>query len=115
MLVNVGIKTYMILKLLRNPKMKTYIEMLANVGKCWHKNLYIFKIGSFGSLKGVFKNLRKPYIKTYISKRSFKRGDSTSLPCCSDFTPSLYIFFRVKIIMLENVGIKSYIGKNVGK
>ena len=32
MLVNVGIKTYMILKLLRNPKMKTYIEMLANVG-----------------------------------------------------------------------------------
>ena len=49
MLVYVGIKTYMILKLLRNPKMKTYIEMLANVG-----------IGSFGSLKGVFKNLRKP-------------------------------------------------------
>ena len=32
MLVYVGIKTYMILKLLRNPKMKTYIEMLANVG-----------------------------------------------------------------------------------
>ena len=32
MLVNVGIKTYMILKLLRNPKRKTYIEMLANVG-----------------------------------------------------------------------------------
>ena len=31
MLVNVGIKTYMILKLLRNPKMKTYIEMLENV------------------------------------------------------------------------------------
>lgn len=28
MLANVGIKTYMLLKLLRNPKMKTYIEML---------------------------------------------------------------------------------------
>ena len=41
-------------------------KMLVNVGKCWHKNLYIFKIGSFGSLKGVFKNLKKPYIKTYI-------------------------------------------------
>ena len=28
MLANVGIKTYMVLKLLRNPKIKTYIEML---------------------------------------------------------------------------------------
>lgn len=26
------LKTYMVLKLLRNPKMKTYIEMLENVG-----------------------------------------------------------------------------------
>ena len=32
MLANVGIKTYMVLKLLRIPKMKTYIEMLVNVG-----------------------------------------------------------------------------------
>lgn len=32
MLANVGIKAYMVLKLLRNPKMKTYIEMLVNVG-----------------------------------------------------------------------------------
>ena len=32
MLVNIGIKAYMVLKLLRIPKMKTYIEMLANVG-----------------------------------------------------------------------------------
>lgn len=32
MLVYVGIKTYIVLKLLRIPKMKTYIEMLVNVG-----------------------------------------------------------------------------------
>lgn len=74
MLVNVGIKTYMILKLLRNPKMKTYIEMLANVGKCWHKNLYIFKIGCFGCLKGVFKNLRKPQIKKHIEQKEVLKG-----------------------------------------
>ena len=46
-----------------------------NVGKCWHKNLYSFKIGTFGSLKGVFKNLRKPYIKkTYIYQKEVLKG-----------------------------------------
>lgn len=39
MLVNVGIKTYMILKLLRNTKVKTYIEMLANVGRKFNISL----------------------------------------------------------------------------
>ena len=109
MLVYVGIKTYMILKLLRNPKMKTYIEMLANVGI----KIYIsLKSAVSAVLKEFSKTLNK---KTYISKRSFKRGDSTSLPCCSDFTPSLYIFFRAKVKLLENVGIKFCISKNVGK
>ena len=56
MLVNVGIKTYMILKLLRNPKMKTYIEMLANVGI----KIYIaLKSAVSAVLKGVFKTLEK--------------------------------------------------------
>ena len=52
MLVNVGIETYIDKKTCQNLTNKTY--------KCWHRNIYIFKIGSFGSLKGVFKNLRKP-------------------------------------------------------
>lgn len=69
MLVNVGIKTYIDKKTWKNLKIKPI-----NVGKCWHKNLYIFKIGSFGCLKGVFKNLRKPYIKSYIDQKEVLRG-----------------------------------------
>lgn len=53
MSVNVGIKAYMILKLLRNPKMKTYIEMLANVGI----KIYI-------SLKSAVSAVLKEFSKT---------------------------------------------------
>jgi hypothetical protein len=53
MLVNVGIKTYMVLKLLRNPKMKTHIEMLANVGI----KIYI-------SLKSAVSAVLKEFSKT---------------------------------------------------
>ena len=70
MLANVGIKTCYIDKKL----VKTWQIKPINVGKCWYKNLYIFKIGSFGSLKGVFKNLRKPYIKSYIDQKEVLRG-----------------------------------------
>lgn len=49
MLANVGIKTYMVLKLLRNPKIKTYIE-------------------------NVVENLKKPYIKSYIDQKEVLRG-----------------------------------------
>lgn len=67
--------------------------MLANVGI----KIYIaLKSAVSAVLKEFLKTLDK---KTYRAKRSFKRGDSTSLPCCSDFTPSLYIFSRVKILI----------------
>ena len=87
--------------------------MLANVGI----KIYIaLKSAVSAVLKGVFKNLIKPYIKSYIDQKEVLRGgDITSLLCCSDFILSLYILFRVKVKLLENVGIKSYIGKNVGK
>ena len=52
---------------------------MANVGKCWHKNLYSFKIGTFGSLKGAFKNLRKPYIKSYIDQKEVLREGGYNL------------------------------------
>lgn len=79
--------------------------MLANVGI----KIYIaLKSAVSAVLKGVFKNLIKPYIKSYIDQKEVLRGgDITSLLCCSDFIPSLYIFFRVKVIMQENVGQKS--------
>ena len=66
MLVNVGIKAYIDKKTCKNLKNKTY--------NCCHKNLYSFKIGSFGSLKGVFKNLRKPYIKKHIEQKEVLKG-----------------------------------------
>lgn len=53
---------------------KTFQIKPINVGKCWHKNLYSFKIGTFGSLKGVFKNLRKPYIKKHIYQKEVLKG-----------------------------------------
>ena len=71
--------------------------MLANVGI----KIYIaLKSAVSAVLKGVFKNLIKPYIKSYIDQKEVLRGgDITSLLCCSDFIPSLYIFFCVKVIM----------------
>ena len=85
--------------------------MVANVGI----KIYIaLKSAVSAVLKEFSKTLENLKLKTYISKRSFKRGDSTSLLGCSTFTPSLYIFFRVKVKLLENVGIKFCIGKNVG-
>ena len=72
-LVNVGIKTYIDKKNLSKLE-KTWKIKPINVVKCWHKNLYSFKIGSFGSLKGVFKNLIKPYIKSYIDQKEVLRG-----------------------------------------
>ena len=48
----------MVLKLLINPKMKTYIEMLANVGI----KIYIALKSALSAAlkKGVFKNLKNP-------------------------------------------------------
>ena len=115
-MVYVGIKTCYIDKKNLSKLEKTWKIKPINVGKCWHKNLYSFKIGTFGSLKGAFKNLRKPYIKSYIDQKEVLReGDITSLLWCSDFIPSLYIFFRAKVKLLENVGIKFCISENVGK
>ena len=69
------------------------IHVVQNVGKCWHKNLYIFKIGSFGCLKGVFKNLRKPYIKSYIDQKEVLRGgDNLSIMLFGLHTVTVHIF-----------------------
>lgn len=91
MLVNVGIKIYIALKSAVSAVLKEFSKTLENL------------------------RLKTYILKTYILKRSFKRGDSTSLLCCSTFTPSLYIFFRAKVKLLENVGIKFCISGNVGK
>ena len=91
------------------------IHVVKNVGKCWHKNLYSFKIGSFGSLKRRFQKPYKTLYKIlYRSKRSFKRGgDSLSIMLFGLHTVTVHIFSCES----NNVGkcwTKIYIGKNVG-
>lgn len=68
MLANVGIKTYMVLKLLRNPKIKTYIE-------------------------NVVENLKKPYIKSYIDQKEvFRGGYNLSIMLFGLHTVTVHIF-----------------------